>query len=859
MKTSVLLIVLFALSGLVNAIQPTIPPVVDSPKQINTIKKAPNRGFNSYVPEQISSRLSNSMPASSTTVTKLQTGLPEYAPLPICNVNDSLALLDLYNETNGGNWTNEWNLSTRVAGVDGWKGIYLNPAGRVEQITLADNNLAGTIPSSIGDLSALTYLDFSNNSLSGTVPAEIGGLSLLGSLYLSDNQLTGTIPSSIGNLVNLYELYLSNNMFSGEFPPEIGEIPYLMYLYLSTNEFEGNILSNLTTQTYLTKIDISYNKFSGTVPVEIGEYEFLDEFYINNNQFIFSDIESIFDWTYFGNFVFRYNDQAEVGAIDTLNIDLGNSFHLGISGYVPGVYDVYQWYRSDTLQVDETDTIVDVLASTMRNAGRYFCEITNTLAEDLTLRSKNIQVNIINHLPVANAGPDQLVDEGVEVTLDGSLSSDPELSSLTYSWASPADITLSDSTVSGPTFIAPEVMQDTTYIFILTVNDGIDDSPADSVEITVKQVNKPPVADAGPDQIIDEGSEVTLDGSGSSDIDNDPLSYQWTAPVGITLSDETAESPTFTAFEVDEDTTLTFVLVVSSIGFDSEPDTVLINVSQVNKLPTALAGNDQIVDEGDLVTLDGSGNDPDRDRISYLWIPPDGITLSDDTDPKATFTAPEVSKDTTYLFELLVYDGTDYSDPDTVLVTVQNIEAAVPETLTVNNTTIETGITACFDALQTITVAANGNPVVFGSGSIVDLIAGHNIRFLPGFYANSGSHVHALISISFCTPPGAPEQPVLSEKSAVIGGEISYKNPAGVEKRVKIFPNPNDGRFTIELSNFDSPAQLTIFNSLGAVVLNKTSNFVGSSTLDISYLNRGLYFVKVKSDNYVQTHKIIIN
>jgi uncharacterized protein (TIGR02145 family) len=91
-------------------------------------------------------------------------------------------------------------------------------------------------------------------------------------------------------------------------------------------------------------------------------------------------------------------------------------------------------------------------------------------------------------LPVANAGADQSVDEGVVVTLDGSASTAQAGSTLTYKWTAPAGITLSSTTASKPTFTAPNVTANTDYTFSLVVNDGTADSPADQVVISVKNV-----------------------------------------------------------------------------------------------------------------------------------------------------------------------------------------------------------------------------------------------------------------------------------------------------------------------------------------------------------------------------------
>jgi len=96
----------------------------------------------------------------------------------------------------------------------------------------------------------------------------------------------------------------------------------------------------------------------------------------------------------------------------------------------------------------------------------------------------------VNHTPVANAGSDQSVNEGIIVSLNGSNSYDPDGNPLTFKWTAPVGITLSSNSTSKPTFIAPEVTKDTTYTFALVVNDGIVDSPPSTLKVTVQNVIK---------------------------------------------------------------------------------------------------------------------------------------------------------------------------------------------------------------------------------------------------------------------------------------------------------------------------------------------------------------------------------
>lgn len=282
-----------------------------------------------------------------------------------------------------------------------------------------------------------------------------------------------------------------------------------------------------------------------------------------------------------------------------------------------------------------------------------------------------ITVNNVNKAPIANAGPDQTANIGASVTLDGTASSDPDGQPLIYSWTAPSGILLSSATAPNPTFVAPEVTANTTFTFSLVVNDGTANSPADQVTITVLRNNIAPTANAGPDQSVNEGTTVALNGNASSDTDGDPLSYFWTAPTGITLSSTAAANPTFVAPEVNVNTNYTFTLVVNDGIANSAPDQVTITVIQVNKPPTANAGPDQSVTEGTTVTLDGSGSsDPDGQALTYLWTAPSGIIVSSTSASKPTFVAPNVTTPTNFTFMLVVNDGIANSPADQVTITV---------------------------------------------------------------------------------------------------------------------------------------------------------------------------------------------
>jgi hypothetical protein len=282
--------------------------------------------------------------------------------------------------------------------------------------------------------------------------------------------------------------------------------------------------------------------------------------------------------------------------------------------------------------------------------------------------------------PIADAGPDQTLDEFDGIVLDGSASSDPLGELLTYQWDQVAGPTVALDLTDPvhPTFDAPSVeVGGATATFQLIVSAGQRQSEPDSVDIVIKNVNHPPVAVAGDDQAVLEGSSVSLDGSGSYDPDAESLTYAWAQIAGtpVVLSADTAVGPSFDApFVGPEGETLTFELRVHDGIDESLPDTVDILVENVNHAPLADAGPDQTTDEETPVALDGGGSsDPDGDPLSVTWTQISGtpVVLSSPTSVATGFTAPTTTTGgETLVFELRVDDGFGDSDVDQVTIRV---------------------------------------------------------------------------------------------------------------------------------------------------------------------------------------------
>jgi hypothetical protein len=288
---------------------------------------------------------------------------------------------------------------------------------------------------------------------------------------------------------------------------------------------------------------------------------------------------------------------------------------------------------------------------------------------------------------LANAGPDQTVDEGAAVTLDGSNSGG---TNVTFNWQQLAGlaVTLNDPTSAKPAFTAPTLpggFGSQVLTFQLTVNSG-GESSIDTVDITVSNVNTAPEAHAGPAQTVKELSPVTLDGTASFDPDGDALGYAWAQTVGtpVEIAGANLAKPTFQAPQlaggVGGSEMLTFQLTVSDGNCAtclSSSASVTVTVEQENHAPTAHAGLDQTTNEGGNVTLNGmASSDPDGDPIGYLWAQVSGpaVALSDPATASPSFAAPVTGPGGAMMvFALVVDDGQLVSAADQVAVNVLNV------------------------------------------------------------------------------------------------------------------------------------------------------------------------------------------
>ena len=220
---------------------------------------------------------------------------------------DYQALVDLYNATDGPKWANhdKW-----LSGCSpcGWAGVTCNPNGRVISLYLPNNQLSGTLPTSLSALTRLKLLNLGKNQLTGAIPSSLGKLINLELLYLNNNQFSESIPSSLSaltelqlldvssnqvngiiplglsNLTKLNSLNLGKNKLTGPIPNSLSSLSELQLLYLNQNKLNGSLPASFSALTELQLVDISNNQLSGTIPSSLSALSKLKGLSLGKNQ-----------------------------------------------------------------------------------------------------------------------------------------------------------------------------------------------------------------------------------------------------------------------------------------------------------------------------------------------------------------------------------------------------------------------------------------------------------------------------------------------------------------------------------------------------------------------------------------------
>ncbi len=270
----------------------------------------------------------------------------------------------------------------------------------------------------------------------------------------------------------------------------------------------------------------------------------------------------------------------------------------------------------------------------------------------------------VNAPPIANAGADKkVIQSAAALEVKGS-GSDTDGSVVAYAWKkiSGATVSLARANTASVSLTGLAVG---VYVFELTVTDNDGATHSDQVKITVA-ANQLPVANAGPDQVINvPENSVVLQGSGS-DPDGKVVEYLWqkvSGKAGV-ISDPASAHATITGLTSGA---YVFSLTVTDNSGGTHTSTVKV---KVNKAPVANAGEDMLVHlPKSTIELTGTATDADGSIASVRWTKVSGAAVSLSGDKTNTITVDNL-KSGIYIFRFTVVDNDGARHTDDVQVVV---------------------------------------------------------------------------------------------------------------------------------------------------------------------------------------------
>lgn len=422
---------------------------------------------------------------------------------------------------------------------------------------------------------------------------------------------------------------------------------------------------------------------------------------------------------------------------------------------------------------------------------------TASASDVVAVTVENVETSPLAIAPDDFSAPERAegVDTQATIALDGS-ATDPDGSEIAYLWTQTdgPNVEIEGAALEDASFVAPLVDEDTALEFTLTASDDSGSTSA-VVVVTVLNVDSPPVALAPDDFTVsereggsDEQAIVSLEGSAEDPDGDEALTFKWvqTAGPSVELQNATERTATFATPPLTEDAMLTFVLTVSD-GIAEDSDDVTVTVVDANASPHAIAPDDFTTPERAdgsrtqaVIPLVGSATDADSDEgLNYRWQQTGGspVVMSNVDSATASFTAPSISADSSYVFTLTVDDGLAQTI-DTVTVTVTNVESPALAVVPADFSTPERGAGSSEQATISIAGGADDPDGLAGVGYEWTQVSGPVVELM-----NTGTP-----TLSFVAP--------LVSVDSALGFALTVTDPKGSE---------NTAELAVTVLNIESP------------------------------------------------------
>ena len=556
---------------------------------------------------------------------------------------------------------------------------------------------------------------------------------------------------------------------------------------------------------------------------------------------------------------------ANAGADQTITLPT-NSVNLdGSASVAPsGTITNYSWTQSSGPSAatiaspsNATTTINNLVQGTYIFKLVITDNISATAADSVIIKVNPAP----NKAPIANAGVSKTITLPVNsVNLDGTLSSDPDGTIASYSWAQiagPTAATITNGNTAAPTAGNLQVGQ---YTFELTVTDNKGATAKAQVNITVLAApNQAPVANAGTDQTITlPVSTANLNGTLSADPDGTIVSYSWNKISGtgaITITNSNTATPTAIGLQAG---IYVFELTVTDNKGATAKDQVTITVNAstaANQAPVANAGTGQTITlPVNTANLNGTNSfDPDGTIAAYSWVQISGPTTASITG--ANTGTPVVGNLIVgqYIFELTVTDNKGATAKDRVIITV-NDQSNKPNLPPVANAGVDTTI-----VLPATSAVLDGSASLDSNGTITNYqwqeVSGPNSATLSSF-SNAVSTVSNLVIGEYIFQLTVTDN---NGSTATASVKVKVVDNLRSLEQILLYPNPAHDVVNLRLiSDSGGTVRVNIYDMNGRLVqatqMEKQESFFDQSII-INRLAGGMYTLQA----IIGTNKILLS